>query len=112
VVFTLGQLRPSQAVRFLRASRPAERAARDASGMLWGTASARPPLFATVSIWADSQAAAAYAYASQRPQHSDAIAAQEREDFHRRSAFVRFAPIKASGSLDGPNPLPDSLLQL
>jgi hypothetical protein len=105
MVLTLGRLRPSQLLRFLKASRPAEKAALDDPGMLWGTASARPPFFATVTAWESSQAAAAYAYARQRPQHSDAITEQQRKDFHRRSAFIRFAPVRLTGALGGPNPI-------
>jgi hypothetical protein len=104
VVVTLGRLRLSQAVRFVRASRPAERAAVGAEGMLWGTAAARPPFVATVSVWESSQASAAYAFGPGRP-HSNAIAAQRRKDFHRQSAFVRFAPLRIEGALAGPNPL-------
>src|SRR5688572_30336623 len=42
VVLTLGRLRISQLVRFMRASRPAEKAATEHPGLLWGTAAARP----------------------------------------------------------------------
>src|SRR5439155_1085061 len=56
VVLTLGRLRLSQVVRFLRASRPAEKSAVEASGMLWGTAAARPPFVATISLWEDTKA--------------------------------------------------------
>ena len=104
VVLTLGQLQLTQVVRFIRTSRPAEKAATTADGMIWGTAAARPPFVATISMWESSQATAAYAYGRQRPQHDDAIAAQQRKDFHKRSAFVRFAPIRVTGSLDGSNP--------
>lgn len=105
VVLTLGRLRISQTVRFLRASRPAEKAAAAHNGMVWGTAAARPPFVATMSIWASAQATAAYAYGRQQPAHSQAIAAQERKDFHRRSAFIRFAPTRLEGTLGGSNPL-------
>ena len=105
VVLTLGSLRISQTVRFLRASRPAEKAAANAEGMIWGTAAARPPFVATISIWKDSQATAAYAYGHQRSQHSNAIVEQQRRDFHRQSAFVRFAPVRIEGALGAPNPL-------
>lgn len=98
IVFTLGRLRISQAVRFLRASRPAEKSALDSDDMVWGSASARPPFVATVSMWASGRAAATYAYGRQRPQHSEAIAAQQRKDFHRQSAFIRFAPISTRGT--------------
>jgi len=51
----------------------------------------------TISIWKNSQTTAAYAYGQKRLQHSKAIAEQERKDFHRQSAFVRFAPLRAEG---------------
>lgn len=105
VVLTLGRLRISQTVRFLRASRPAERAAVGHDGMIWGSAAARPPFVSTVSIWRDSQATAGYAYGSNPPAHNDAIDQQKRRDFHRQSAFIRFAPTRLEGTLDGPNPL-------
>ncbi len=105
VVLTLGRLRVSQTVRFLRASRPAERAALAHEGMIWGTAAVRPPFVATVSVWKDAQATAAYAYGRQQAAHSEASTAQQRKDFHRQSAFIRFAPTRLEGTLNGPNPL-------
>ena len=108
VVLTLGRLRWPQLVRFLRTSRPAEKSAVDAPGLLWATASARPPQFATISLWQDSRSTAAYAYAQQRPQHKAAIDEQMRKDFHHQSAFIRFAPISSRGSLPGRNPLSES----
>lgn len=106
VVLTLGRLRLSQAVRFLRASRPAERAAVAHDGMIWGSAAARPPFVATVSIWRDADLTADYAYGRQQePAHDEAIHEQRRKDFHRRSAFIRFAPIRLQGTLGGTNPL-------
>jgi hypothetical protein len=95
----------SQTVRFLRTSRPAEKAAAAHEGMLWGSAAARPPFVATMSIWQSSQSTAAYAYGQQPPAHSDAISAQQRKDFHRQSAFIRFAPTRLEGTLGGSNPL-------
>ena len=105
VVFTLGRLHLGQTVRFLRTSRPAERAAVAHPGMVWGSAAARPPFVATVSIWSDSESDMDYAYGQQAPAHHDAIEAQRRKDFHRHSAFVRFAPTELTGSLTGRNPL-------
>ena len=104
VVFTLGRLRISQTVRFLRASRPAERTARENEGLLWGSAAVRPPFVATVTLWRDAEATVAYAYGREQPAHSEAIAAQRRKDFHRQSAFIRFAPIRLEGTLRGTNP--------
>lgn len=105
VVLTLGRLHLSQTIRFLRASRPAERAAVEHDGMLWGSAAIRPPFVATVSIWADTKATAAYAYGRQQPAHTDAIGEQQRKDFHRQSAFIRFAPTRLEGTLRGTNPV-------
>ncbi|MBV9043366.1 MAG: hypothetical protein JOZ68_20425, partial [Acidimicrobiia bacterium] len=61
-VFTLGRLRLSQFIRFMRASRPAEHAAIGADGLIWGTAGARPPMMATVSAWESAEASVAYAF--------------------------------------------------
>lgn len=105
VVLTLARLRVSQAVRFVRASRPAERAVVAHDGMIWASAAVRPPFLATVSIWRDSQATAEYAYGHQQPAHRDAVSEQQRKDFHRQSAFIRFAPTRLDGTLAGTNPL-------
>jgi hypothetical protein len=105
VVLTLGRLRVSQLVRFVRASRPAERAALAQDGMIWGSAAVRPPFVATVSIWTDARVTAAYAYGAQPAAHSEAVAEQRRKDFHRQSAFIRFAPTRLEGNLAGLNPL-------
>ena len=104
VVLTLGRLRMSQAVRFLRTSRPAERAASaHKGGLVWGSAAVRPPFVATVSVWKDAEATAAYAYGPQEP-HNAAITEQRRKDFHKQSAFIRFAPTEMEGTLIGKNP--------
>lgn len=104
VVLTLARLRAGQTIRFARASRPAEQAATEHAGMIWGTAAIRLPFLATISVWVDSQAAAGYAYGKQRPAHHDAIERQHEKDFHRESAFIRFAPTRMEGSIGGSNP--------
>ena len=91
IVLTLGRLRIAQTLRFLRASRPAERAALSAPGFRWGTAAARPPFVATITAWDSGDASADYAYGRAAP-HDNAIQQQRRKDFHRQSAFIRFAP--------------------
>jgi hypothetical protein len=108
IVTTLGRLRFSQTLRFLLASRPAERAAIRADGFEWGTASARPPFVATVSMWSSDEAAAAYAYADAEAGHPRAIARQRRKDFHHESAFVRYAVMSTSGALPGAPPTPSA----
>lgn len=101
VVLTLGHLRLSQALRFLRASRPAEQSALASPAMRWGTASARPPFVATISVWDSGAAATTYALGRSQPAHHEAVVEQRRKDFHRQSAFVRFTPLRVSGSLPG-----------
>jgi hypothetical protein len=101
LVTTLGRLRVTQAGRFFRASRPAERSAVAAPGFVWGTAASRPPFMATVSLWSDDEAAAAYAYGDPEAGHPRAISEQRRKDFHHESAFIRYAPLAITGSVRG-----------
>ncbi|HEX5615113.1 MAG TPA: spheroidene monooxygenase, partial [Acidimicrobiia bacterium] len=106
LVTTLGKLRMSQVVRFLRASRPAERAALAAEGFVWGTAATRPagrrpPLMATISLWESADAAAAYAYSDPAGGHPRAVAQQRSKDFHHESAFIRHVPLTMTGSVRG-----------
>ena len=105
VVLTLGRVRASQFLRFLRTSKPAEQAALAAPGMLWGTAMARPPFVATCSLWESTQALKDYAYGGGDEPHPTAIAADRKKGFHHQSAFVRFKPLAVEGSLAGRNPL-------
>jgi hypothetical protein len=51
-----------------------------------------------------------YAYGHSDPRHSDAIDKQAAKDFHHQSAFIRFRPYAAEGSLDGKNPLREHVL--
>lgn len=106
LVTTLGKLRMSQAVRFVRASRPAERSALAAAGFVWGTAATRPagihpPFMATVSLWSSAEAAAAYAYGDPDAGHPRAVTKQRRKDFHHESAFIRHVPLAITGSVRG-----------
>jgi hypothetical protein len=110
VVLTLGRLRLTRAIRFLRTSAPAEARALSAPGMVWGTAMARPPFVATCSLWESTRALSTYAYGRSEPAHSDAIAADRAKPFHHRSAFVRFRPYRVEGHLEGSNPLPAGAL--
>ena len=110
-VVTLGRLRLPQTRRFVRASRSAEAAAVAAPGFLWGTAMARPPFVATLSLWHSADAAASYAYGADPEAHAQAIAADRQKPFHHRSAFVRFRLLEVDGSLQGRNALPEALVQ-
>jgi len=109
-VLTLGRLRLTQAVRFLRASAKAEGRVVRAPGLIWATGFGRPPLVATCSLWQDTRSLAAYAYGSVEPAHADAVARGEAKPFHHRQAFIRFRPYSTRGSLAGANPLAESWL--
>jgi hypothetical protein len=105
-VVTLGRLRLTQAVRFLRTNAPAANLAAGDPSLLTGTALARPPsLVATFSLWRTTAAMRAYATGQANPAHRDAVSAQHERSFHHASAFVRFRPYAAEGSWDGREPL-------
>jgi hypothetical protein len=104
-VFTLGRLRVSQGIRFLRASARAEEAVLRAPGCTWATGLGRPPYVATCSLWEDYDAIAAYAFNDANGGHPAAITEGRRKPFHKQEAFIRFRPYAAKGSLTGTNPL-------
>ena len=110
IVLTLARLRLSQTVRFFRTSAKAEAKVANAPGLIWATALARPPFLATCSLWENTRALSTYAYGHSDPRHSDAIGTQAVKDFHRESAFIRFRPYGARGSLQGRNPLKEHAL--
>jgi hypothetical protein len=102
---TLGRLRSTQALRFLRTSAKAEARALGAPGLIWATGLARPPFVSTCSLWESTRALATYAFGRADPAHPDAIAAGEAKSFHHQQAFIRFRPYGSVGGLDGRNPL-------
>jgi hypothetical protein len=107
-VLTFGRLRLSQAVRFFRTSAKAEASVVGAPGLIWATALARPPFFATCSLWQTPGGLSEYAYGQGGSSHPGAIAAHRVKPFHHRSAFVRFRPYGSEGSLGGRNPLEEA----
>jgi hypothetical protein len=108
VVLTLGRLRLTQTIRFLRTSARAERRVISSPGLLWATGLGRPPFVATCSLWQETASLAAYAYGSAQPEHANAIAAGTAKPFHHQQAFVRFRPYRTEGCLAGSNPLAES----
>jgi hypothetical protein len=107
LVLTLGRLRLSQAVRFLRTSAKAEGAVVGSPGLVWATGLARPPFVSTCSLWESTQALSTYAYGDRHAPHPDAIAVDQAKPFHKMSAFIRFRPYGTRGHLEGRNPLSD-----
>lgn len=110
LVLTLGRLRLTRAIRFLRTAARAQSSALDAPGLVWGTGLARPPLVATFSLWESTRALSTYAYGQRDPGHPDAIATDRTKPFHLRSAFIRFRPYGIQGRLGGRNPLVEHAL--
>lgn len=104
-VLTLGRLRLTQAVRFLRASAKAASGVVGAPGLLWASGMARPPFVATCSLWETTEALSAYAYGRGDQPHPGAITADRAKPFHHESAFIRFRPYRSEGQLAGKNPL-------
>lgn len=110
VVLTVGRTRMTGLRRFLATSLPAERRAREAPGLVWGAALARPPFFSTCSIWKSAEATTAFAYGQSESAHPNAIAADRTKPFHHQQAFIRFRPLLSKGGLGGTNPLPEEWL--
>jgi hypothetical protein len=112
-VLTLGRLRLSQTVRFLRASAAAEGLARRDPALLASTGLARPPsLVATFSLWRSTSAMRAYARGDVEKAHLVATRAHAARPFHHESAFIRFRPYGAAGSWDGRDPLAGRLSEV
>jgi hypothetical protein len=105
-VLTIGHLRLTQAIRFLKASARAEELAVRNPALLASTGLARPPgLVATFSLWRSIPAMREYVEGGAGPGHLAAINAHAARPFHHSSAFVRFRPYGAEGQWDGRNPL-------
>jgi len=105
VVLTLGRLRLSRALPFLRSAAAAERAAINDRAMVASTGLARPPhLVSTFSVWRDAAAMRRYAF-SQSGAHQAAVKADRRRPYHHESAFIRFRPYASEGTWDGCDPL-------
>lgn len=109
-VLTLGKLRLTRVVPFLRASAAAEGEALGAPGMLATIGLARPPRFvATFSLWRSNAEMRTYA-THQGGAHPAATRAHAQRPFHHQSAFIRFRPYASSGSWAGGDPLAQETL--
>jgi hypothetical protein len=104
-VLTLGRLRLTRLVPFLRTGAPAESEAATAPELLAATGLARPPhLVSTFSLWRSAAAMRDYAY-RERGAHRAAVRSDRERAFHHRSAFIRFRPYLSQGSWEGRDPL-------
>jgi hypothetical protein len=99
-VLTLGRLRFARALPFLRARAAAEAQLETDPAVTFSTGLARPPGFvATFSLWRTAREMRAYAYGGSGPEHRAAIDAHRANAFHHDSAFARFRPYAADGTL-------------
>jgi hypothetical protein len=102
---TLGRLRATNMLRFLKASAPAEQLVTESTGLLASSGLARPPhLFVTFSLWRTLTAMQDYAYGRNGAGHQDAVRAHAAKPFHHESIFARFRPYDSAGKLDGRDP--------
>lgn len=104
---TLGRLRISRTMAFLRSAAPAERDATDDPAVLAATGLGRftpPRLVSTFSIWRSAAAMREYAFDGSGS-HQAAVRVDRANPFHHESAFVRFRPYASQGLWDGRDPL-------
>jgi hypothetical protein len=110
-VLTIGRLRLTQTLRFLRASAAAEQLALRSPALVVASGLARPPhLVATFSVWRGKAAMRAYAGGQDGPGHRQAVRRHAAKPFHHESAFIRLRPYRAEGGWDGREALPASEL--
>jgi hypothetical protein len=104
-VLTLGWLRLTRVVRFLRVGAPAEAEVAEEPAVLVASGLARPPhLVSTFSVWSSAAAMREYAH-RERGAHRAAIGADRERPFHHRSAFIRLRPYLSRGTWEGRDPL-------
>jgi hypothetical protein len=97
-VLTLGRLKLTRVLPFLRTSTPAERRAVRDPELLASTGLARPPrLVSTFSVWRTAAAMREYAVGNDGAEHLHAIRAHQARPFHHESVFVRFRPYAMQG---------------
>jgi hypothetical protein len=102
VLVTHSRTRPRHMARFSVADRPVVRALERAEGRLWSDGFIDDPLrldTGTLSIWRDTAAATAFAYAP--GVHQSAVKAQRAGGWFAESWFARFAIKDARGSWGG-----------
>lgn len=101
-LITQSRTRPSKLARFLVADGPVVRALEEAPGRLWSDGFVDDPLrlgSGTLSLWRDTAAATAFAYAP--GVHQSAVKAQRAGGWFSESWFARFAIEGAEGSWGG-----------
>src|SRR3954468_16043041 len=99
-VLTLGRLRLTRTLPFLRTSAQAEGRAVADPAVEFSPGLARPPrLVSTFSLWHSAAAMKDYAYGRSGAGHLAAIQAHRARAFHHESLFARFRPYAQQGTL-------------
>jgi hypothetical protein len=113
VALTLGRLRPSRTVAFLKAAKPTERdaVANPAVAAVTGFGRFTPPrLVSTFTVWRSLAAMREYAF-GRDGSHQAAVRVDRADPFHSESAFIRFRPYASRGLWDGHDPLAEVVAQ-
>ena len=97
-VLTLGRLRASQTVRFLRATAIAERSLLTQPALRLSVGLARPPFLATFSLWDTARGMKDY---TRGAGHAHASTQHAAEPFHHEAAFTRLKPYRTRGDWAG-----------
>src|SRR5262249_45224483 len=97
-VLTLGRLKPSHTIRFLRAGAAAVTARLEPPGSVAGTGFAHlPRIVSTFSVWRTIADVVDYSRGSSPDAHARAARAQHTKPFHSGAVFVRFRPYATRG---------------
>ena len=107
VIFTHGAAAGLRGYRrFFQHNPDAVRHLRDQDGVVWTTGlQARPHHLSTVSIWRSLKAVTRFAYGP--GDHAPQIKRMRNERWTSENWFARFAPVSASGTWGGSDPLDD-----
>ncbi len=104
--YTVGDVKASRFLPFLKAAGAAEREAASHPGFLDGISLIRPPLvIGTFSLWRSLGAMRDYSLGSHPGGHLRAIEANHGGRFHSEMSFSRYIPVAAAGQWRGRDPL-------
>jgi len=116
IAFTMGTAYLKTAATFIRVNNGLERQFLKTPSGLWGTAltNLQQRFVATISVWESLDAAADYmktgAHGAAVKAHFDPAKDPNGHTFVTAGGFLGFRPLSVSGSVDGKNPIPASLL--
>ena len=108
VAYTVGNVKASKFLPFIKAAGAAEREAAAHPGFYCGITVLKPPLvIGTLSVWRSLRDMREYTMGDRPGGHRRAMDADRRMGFNTDMFFSRYIPYSASGSWKGSNPLAD-----